>query len=53
MEPEAFIELLTEQSLNVINSFIQRVTVRRSTLQRDYQNRRENLEITGDICKEI
>ena len=46
-------ELLTEQSLHVINSFTQRVTVRRSTLQRDYQNRQENLEITGDICKEI
>ena len=53
MEPEAFIDWLTEQSLNVINSFTQRVTVRRSKLQRDYQNRRENLEITGDICKEI
>ena len=52
-EPKAFIELLTEQSLHVINSFTQRVIVRRSTVQRMDQNRCENLEITGNICKEI
>ena len=52
-EPEAFIEFLTEQSLNVVNSCIQRVTVRRTTVHGEYQNRRENSEITGDICKEI
>ena len=34
-EPEAFIELLTEQSLHVINSFTQSVIVRRSTVQRE------------------
>ena len=38
-EPEAFIELLTEQGLRVINSFTQRVIVRRSTVQREYQYR--------------
>ena len=46
-EPEAFIELLNEQSLHVINSFTQRVIVRRSTVQREYQYRWENLELTG------
>ena len=39
IEPEAFIELLTEQSLHVINCFTQRVIVRRSTVQREYQYR--------------
>ena len=38
-EPDAFIELLTEQSLHVINIFIQRVIVRRSTVQREYEYR--------------
>ena len=52
-EPEAFIELHTEQSLHDINSFTQRVIVRRSKVQREYQYRRENLEITGNIRKEI
>ena len=45
-------ELLTEQSLHVINRFTQIAIVRRSTMQRVDQNRWENLEITGDICKE-
>ena len=38
-EPEAFIELHTEQSLHVINNFTQRVIVRRSTVQGLEQNR--------------
>ena len=52
-EPEAFIELLTEQSLHVINSFRQRVIFRCSTMERMVPNRCENLEITGNICKEM
>ena len=48
-----FIELHTEQSLHVINSFTQGVIVRRSTVQREYQYRCENMEITGNICMEI
>ena len=38
-EPAAFIEFLAEQILNVVNSFIQSVIVRRSTVQREHQNR--------------
>ena len=38
-EPDAFIELLIEQTLRVINSFTQRVIVRRSTVQREYEYR--------------
>ena len=37
-EPAAFIEFLAEQILNVVNSFIQSVIVRRSTVQREHQN---------------
>ena len=51
--PEAFIELLTEQSLHVINRFTQIAIVRRSTMQRVDQNRWKNLEITGNMCEEI
>ena len=52
-EPDAFIELLTEQSLHVINRFTQIALVRRSTMQREDQNRWENFEITGNLCEEI
>ena len=52
-EPESFIELLTKQSLHVINRFTQIAIVRRSTMQREDQNRWENFEITGNMCEEI
>ena len=44
LEPEAFIEFLIEQTLNVINSFIQSAIVRRSTMQRE-------TKIAGKIWK--